>query len=172
MTAECWKNRNLKNQSNVIIRIQGGNRPLSAFLVDVDNTLVDVKRRDYQSFLDTALEMGIVPMEFHEFTAMRLRGGSSREIGTELLARSGRLQALETFLSTRHSRLDRPELFELDTLFPGVQETLGRITGAGLPVVAATLRHDGDLLEKELERLGIRHFFSGIFTAGDIRGQA
>jgi len=154
------------------IRTKGGNRPLSAFLMDVDNTLVDVKRRDYRSFCDTASEMGFPPMDFEEFVNMRLSGASSRTVGTTFLSRHGKLSSLESFLDVRHSRLDRPELFQLDVLFPGTAEALGQISAMEIPIVAATLRHDRQLLEEELVRIGILDYFSGILTAGDIRGHA
>ncbi|NOZ13969.1 MAG: HAD family hydrolase [Acidobacteria bacterium] len=159
-------------KSGLKIVTKGGACPLSAFLVDIDNTVIDVKRRDYQSFLDTALEMGVSALNFDEFVEMRLSGASSREIGEVLLSRGGQPEKLETFLFLRHSKLDRPELFQLDTLFPGVRRALARMFETGLPVIAATLRRDSGLLEREFLRLGIRDFFSGILTAGDIEGKA
>jgi len=154
------------------LKTTGGNRPLSAFLMDVDNTLIDIKRRDYQSFCDAASEMGFPSLDFEEFVKMRLSGASSREIGTSLLSRGGHPDKLDEFLQNRHSRLDRPELFHLDTLFPGTEEILNHIFKTGMPIVAATLRHDSELLEQELMRFGILEYFSGILTAGDIRKRA
>ncbi len=159
-------------ESALKILTKGGSCPLSAFLVDIDNTLIDVKRRDYQSFSDTASEMGILALAFDEFVEMRLSGASSREIGEILLSRNGQPEKLETFLSLRHSRLDQPELFQLDTVFPGIPQALSRMRESGLPIVAATLRHDSRLLERELSRFGLRDFFAGILTAGDIQGKA
>ncbi|MCK5878431.1 MAG: HAD family hydrolase [Holophagae bacterium] len=158
--------------SSLKIITKGSNRPLSAFLMDVDNTLVDVKRRDYQSFCDTASEMGFPSLDFEEFVNMRLSGASSRTIGTTFLSRHGKLSSLESFLDVRHSRLDRPELFQLDVLFPGAADALGKISAMEIPIVAATLRYDRQLLEEELVRIGILDYFSGILTAGDIRGHA
>lgn len=162
----------ISSEFSLKIKTKGGNRPFSAFLMDVDNTLVDVKRRDYQSFSDTASEMGFPPLDFEEFAAMRLSGASSRMIGTTFLSRHGKLSSLESFLDVRHSKLDRVELFQLDTLFAGISDALDQVSALGIPIVAATLRHERQLLEEELERLGIRKYFSGILTAGDIRGQA
>lgn len=159
-------------ESDMKLKTTGGNRPLSAFLMDVDNTLIDIKRRDYQSFCDTASEMGFPSLDFEEFVKMRLSGASSREIGTSLLSWGGHPDKLDEFLQNRHSRLDRPELFHLDTLFPGTAQVLYRISESGIPIVAATLRHDVGLLEKELKRLKIGEFFSGVLSAGDIREQA
>jgi len=159
-------------ESDMKLKTTGGNRPLSAFLMDVDNTLIDIKRRDYQSFCDTAAEMGFPTLDFAEFVEMRLSGASSREIGAVLLSRGGDPERLNDFLQARHSRLDRPELFQLDTLFPGTAQVLYRISESGIPIVAATLRHDSQLLEPELMRFGILEYFSGILTAGDIRTRA
>jgi len=162
----------LDRESDMKLKTTGGNRPLSAFLMDVDNTLIDIKRRDHQSFCDTAAEMGFPTLEFEEFAEMRVSGDLSREIGAVLLSRGGDPERLNDFLQARHSRLDRPELFQLDTLFPGTTQVLYRISESGIPIVAATLRHEVKLLEMELTRLGIRDAFSGILTAGDIREQA
>ena len=165
-------NKERSVESGFKITVKGGNRPFSAFLLDVDNTIVDVKLRDYRSFVDTASEMGFPTMPFDRFVALRLSGASSRTIGAALLAGTEDRAKLDQFLKLRHSRLDRPELFQLDTLFPGVFDVLRRISSTGLPVVAATLRHDRTVLEPELKRLEILNFFSGFLTAGDIHRQA
>ncbi len=161
-----------KPEATQQIQLKGGSRPLSAFLMDIDNTLVDVKQRDYLSFQDTASEMGIPMLSFTEFVSMRLTGKTSREIGKAILLKNLGLEPLEEFLSIRHSKLDRAELFRLDTLLPGIKETLQKISQIGVPVFAATLRHKQHILQCELARLGIEQNISGLVTAGDIREHA
>lgn len=145
---------------------------IKGIITDIDNTLIDIKQRDYRSFIDTAEAYSVPAVPFESFVNMRLRGASSRDIGRTFFSPHHVPEMLETFLRDRHDRLDRPELFHLDRLFPGVKGALGKLRDSQFLIVGATLRYSRDQVMDELGRLGIGMFFKDVITVSEVMCQA
>jgi len=139
-------------------------------IADVDNTLIDTRLRDYRSFADTCAEFGLPVPSWQWFVQRRMRGMSSRNIGQELARMHDGEMDLERFLSRRHARLDRPELFCLDSVIPGVLSGLAALEAAGVAVGVATLRSGAAALRAELARLGMGSFIKHVVTRDEISG--
>ena len=81
---------------------------------DLDGTLIDVRKRHYAAYVDTARELGLTPLSELEFWQER-RGGAATEDLIGNVCDSDR----ERFTDGWRARTDAPSYVRLDTLIPG-----------------------------------------------------
>ncbi len=125
---------------------------------DLDGTLIDVRRRHYAAYIDTARELSLTPLSEQEFWKER-RGGAA----TEDLIGHVRDSDRQRFTERWRSRTDAPSYVRLDTLIPGARATLASLRES-YELVLVTLREDRKTLLDQLDELSLTKFFTAIYS--------
>lgn len=125
---------------------------------DLDGTLIDVRKRHYAAYVDTARELGLTPLSEQAFWKER-RGGAA----TEELIGNVRDSDRERFTERWRSRTDAPSYVRLDTLIPGARATLASLRES-YELVLVTLREDRKTLIEQLDALSLSKFFTAIYS--------
>ncbi len=125
---------------------------------DLDGTLIDVRKRHYAAYVDTARELGLTPLSQQAFWQER-RGGAA----TEDLIGSVRESDRKRFTERWRSRTDAPSYIRLDTLIPGARATLAALRKS-YELVLVTLREDRETLLDQLDELSLSKFFTAIYS--------
>jgi beta-phosphoglucomutase-like phosphatase (HAD superfamily) len=130
--------------------------------LDLDGTVLDVAKRHYAAYVDVLGLPDIrgVPIPEREYWGLRREGKPWEEI-----VKRSRVfpPKYESYRQRFEERLETPELLELDELRTGTETFLGKVH-TKTPIVLVTLRRDGEALESQLARLGIRKFFVTILS--------
>lgn len=122
-------------------------------ILDVDGTLLDVRKRYLQSFKLVAPKAN--PQAIF---ALRARGVKAQEILAKTLGFNDlRANAL------RMKLMNSPKLLDLDSLLPNVLQFLKIAREKGFIIVACSLRNKEHIL-KQLKRFGILRYFDSVFT--------
>jgi FMN phosphatase YigB (HAD superfamily) len=74
-------------------------------------------------------------------------------------------------IKERRAHIESTELLALDTVLPGVQETLKKLSRE-YRLIAVSNRQNGKNLVAELSRFGIAHYFTDIIAVGPVRAKA
>ena len=131
---------------------------MPTIFLDLDGTLIDVRRRHYQAYADTLLEVGRHPRPEPEYWARRLDGASNVEL------MGAREAAVRQLLLSRWLRLvESPDYLRLDTPFPGARRTIS-ILARSHDLVLVTLRKQRRALIDQLRELAMIKFFTAIYT--------
>ncbi len=128
---------------------------------DLDGTLIDVRKRHYAAYVDTARELGLTPLSEQAFWKER-RGGAA----TEDLIGHVRSSDRERFTERWRLRTDAPSYVRLDTLIPGARATLAALRKS-YELVLVTLREDQETLLEQLDELSLSKFFAAIYSSGE-----
>ena len=131
---------------------------MTVLFFDLDGTLIDVRRRPYAAYVDTARELGLTPLTEQAFWEQR-RGGAA----TEDLIGGVRAADRERFTKRWRERADAPSYVRLDTLIPGARATLSALRES-YELVLVTLREDRETLVDQLDDLSLSKFFTAIYS--------
>lgn len=135
----------------------------AALAFDLDGTIVDGERRDYQVYVDTLEELGQEHLPRRAY--WDLRRDSTPVI--DILAASGAGHVVAEFLVDRQRRIELLHYLALDTLIPGAKDVL-RAVSAHYDPVLVTARFDAAAVKWQLDLLGIATMFSRVIvTSGD-----
>ena len=137
---------------------------MSTLYLDLDGTLVDVRRRHYLAYADTLLELGVTPLADRHYWTQRRRGARTFD-----LLSGCRHSQRQRFVETWLKRIESPEYLRLDTLIPGAIAALGCLAER-YDLVLITLRRDGDSLKEQLARLGLTRLLSRVYWRMDCAG--
>ena len=131
---------------------------MATIFLDLDGTLIDVRRRHYQAYADTLLEVGRHPRPEPAYWAGRLNGASNVEL---IDAPDATVRQL---LLSRWLRLvESPAYLRLDTPFPGARKTISTLAHSH-DLVLVTLRKQRRALIDQLRELAMTKFFTAIYT--------
>jgi phosphoglycolate phosphatase-like HAD superfamily hydrolase len=134
-----------------------------ALYLDLDGTLVDVKRRHHLAYAEAAASVGLEPVAQREYWARRRRGASTMELAPADEERRA------TFLETWLAEVESAENLRLDTLIPGTRRTLGDLSER-YELALVTLRRDWGSLMEQLGWLKLMDFFSAVYSRGRSEG--
>jgi len=137
---------------------------VSTLYLDLDGTLVDVRRRHYLAYADTLLELGVTPLADRRDWTRRRRG-----VRTFDLLNGCQQSQRQRFVETWLKRIESPEYLRLDTLIPGATAALGCLAEP-YELVLITLRRDGDSLKEQLVRLELTPLLSRVYWRMDCAG--
>ena len=130
--------------------------------IDLDGTIVDVRRRHYAAYVSVC-EMRDVkgtPVPEREYWHWRLQKKPLADLvaATKVFPTKRRLYQ-ERF----DQRLEAPELLTLDVMRPGVQTFLGKVY-TKTPICLVTQRRDGEALHSQLASLGLARYFAAVLA--------
>ena len=131
---------------------------MPTIFLDLDGTLINVRRRHYQAYVDTLLEVGRHPRPEPEYWARRLNGASN----VALMA-AGDGAARQLLLSRWLRLVESPAYLRLDTPFPGARRTISTLAHSH-DLVLVTLRKQRGPLIDQLRELAMTKFFTAIYT--------
>jgi len=135
-----------------------GNGPLPTLHLDLDGTLVDVRRRHYKAYFDTAEELGLRALPEHDYWGMRRTGASLTEVIGDASP-----QVRERFAKLWLERIESPSYVLLDTLIPGARATLAALRES-YELVLVALRSNPRALLDQLDDMSLRKFFSAVYA--------
>jgi phosphoglycolate phosphatase-like HAD superfamily hydrolase len=130
-----------------------------ALYLDLDGTLVDVKRRHYLAYARAAATVGEGPVPLRDYWARRRRGASTMELAPADEERRA------TFLETWLAEVESAENLRLDTMIPGARRALSEL-GGRYELALVTLRRDWGSLMEQLSWLGLMESFSAVYSRG------
>jgi phosphoglycolate phosphatase len=136
---------------------------MSILYLDLDGTLVDVRRRHYRAYADTTEELGLVTLPEQEYWEARRNGASNADLIGDVDPAVHEAFALK-FLE----RVEAPSYVRLDTLIPGARATLAALRES-YELVLVTLRQNRESLLEQLDELALSKFFRAVYsrTSGD-----
>jgi phosphoglycolate phosphatase-like HAD superfamily hydrolase len=132
---------------------------MAALYLDLDGTLVDVKRRHYLAYARAAGTVGEQPVSLRAYWALRRRGASTMELAPADEERRA------TFLETWLAEVESAENLRLDTMIPGARRALSRV-GERYELALVTLRRDWGSLMEQLSWLGLMERFAAVYSRG------
>lgn len=126
-----------------------------AIAFDLDGTLIDISKRDYQIYVDLVIKLGGIPLPFLTYWPLRQAKTDIHQI----LSDSGilRLDLVETFLLDRKALMETLEYLSVDNLFQDVLQLLNRISDT-YEVHILTIRHNKTNTENQLKLLGLDRY--------------
>jgi len=136
---------------------------MAALYLDLDGTLVDVKRRHYLAYARAAASVGLEPVSLREYWRRRRRGSSTMELAPADEERRA------TFLETWLAEVESAENLRLDTMIAGARRALSEL-GARYELALVTLRRDWGSLMEQLSWLGLADSFSAVYSRGRSEG--
>lgn len=134
----------------------------SVVAFDFDGTIIDISRRDYAVYYDLVTELGGTPLPYRLYWPLRRAKTNIYAI----LAKSGisDKQKIDFFLARRSDIIEDEMYLRLDSLIPGVIESVRY----NLPKVVAylvTTRYNKDNLYRQLNELKIYNLFEEIIVS-------
>lgn len=134
---------------------------MATLYLDLDGTLVNVRRRYYFAYADALRELGMTPRSEHDYWACRREGAASAD-----LVGAVDEACRQRFLSRWLARVESPAYLRLDTLVPGTRETLISLLEFN-ELVLVTLRRERTALMEQLSELTLGKFFSAVYSRDD-----
>jgi phosphoglycolate phosphatase len=128
------------------------------FLVDLDGTLLDSRRRVFQLFCDLSGR----DMTFEQYWAAKREGKSNKALLTD----AGFDQAhLETFHRRWMGTIESPDYLMLDHGFPFATDALARLARVG-EILVITSRQNAKLARKQAEDAGFLPYIRDVLVTG------
>ena len=129
---------------------------------DFDGTIIDVSRRDYAVYQELVAWLGGNPLPYCIYWPLRRK----RTNIFEILSESGITDKVETeaFLARRTAMIEDEEYLRLDSLIPGVIETIKYNSPKILPYLVTT-RCNKNHLFSQLNVLSIADLFKEIIAS-------
>lgn len=121
-----------------------------AIAFDLDGTLIDVSRRDYQIYSDLVIRLGGMPLSYSEYWPLRQAKTDIHQI----LADSGIISndQVSEFLAERRFLMESSEYLAIDKMFPGTLEVLNSLS-QNFEIHILTIRHNRINTENQLHVL-------------------
>lgn len=130
--------------------------------LDLDGTILDVWRRHYAAYFGIVQALGEAPIGFGDYRAWKRSGRRVQEHP------SARGMIRTEFARRWLEIIEAPALLELDIVQPEAVESLEKLRSDGYPLRLMTLRRNREGLLLQLERLGIRCYFSDVVSPGGV----
>jgi phosphoglycolate phosphatase-like HAD superfamily hydrolase len=128
---------------------------VATLYLDLDGTLIDVRRRHHAAYTAAARAVGVEPLAERAAWTRRRAGASAADLVDPALR--------ERFRRDWLARIEAPDLLRMDAPLPGAIAALAELREShGLVLV--TLRHDRDALERQLGWLGLSEYLSSMQT--------
>ncbi len=128
-----------------------------AILFDLDGTLIDVRTRLFKLFV----ELTGCGLSFEEYWEKKATGADQKRM-LELIGFSE--CSAKEFKIKWLRNVERPDLLEEDSLFDDARDFLDSICPNSYKIYLITNRQSYDNLIKELNDLGVKHYFDGIIS--------
>lgn len=132
-------------------------------IVDLDGPILDGRLRHYRCYADILTEHGYSPIQIDQYWNMK-RNRINRHIQ---LGASGAESFYDDFLLNWIEKIEQKKYLALDVLQSGSSETLSNWKSQGLRIVLATMRHNSENLEWQLNKLNIFSLFDEIIAIGN-----
>ena len=122
---------------------------------DLDGTLIDVSKRDYQLYADLVTRLGGIPLLYSDYWPLR----KARTNIHQLLANSHITsdERIDLFLAERKSLMESMEYLSLDKLFPDSISVLDKLSKY-FDIHILTIRHNKSNTESQLRLLGLDRY--------------
>lgn len=133
--------------------------------LDLDGTILDVRRRLYSIHRDTVKDLGgeALPEEVY-WEAKR------QQLPEEIMAKKSNVDNVQKYIGLRRGKLELPEYLEYDELIPHALESLSELKRSNR-LVLVTGRKSKENLYKQLQRFKIAPLFDRVLTGGDSEEQ-
>lgn len=126
-----------------------------AIAFDLDGTLIDVSKRDYQIYSDLVIKLGGAPLLYSVYWPLRQAKTDIHQI----LEESGIYckDKIGMFLIERKALMESAEYLTIDKLFPGTLDFLDSLS-KDFEVHIITIRHNQENTKDQLKSLGLDRF--------------
>ncbi len=138
-------------------------------IFDFDDTLVDNKTLDYESFKHISRKLNLFMFSHNEIIQMRNKGLLAKDIICRMISRSQKKHDVEYCLEVRNKFLQSVDAVNFLRLRPEAKKTLQILRRKGTKIVLTTLRRHDRSVKIFLKRSKISKYFDAIYSSGDIR---
>ena len=128
---------------------------MATLYLDLDGTLIDVRRRHHAAYAAAARAVGVEPLAERAAWTRRRAGASAADLVDPALRGRFRRDWL--------ARIEAPDLLRMDAPLPGAIAALAGLRQSH-SLVLVSLRHDRGALERQLGWLGLSEYLSGVHT--------
>ncbi len=126
--------------------------------LDLDGTILDVKKRLYTVYTDTVVELRGSPLSETEYWRCKRAGTPENAI-----VRNSRVSDIHRYTVIRRTRIEASEYLKYDQLLPRVITSLW-ILGNSNRLILITMRMNRDSLLVQLRQLGIIHLLYDVLS--------
>lgn len=134
--------------------------PAAPLFFDLDGPLLDVRARYHGVYAAIAAELAVPALGLDEYWVAKRR---QAPLATFFPGAADQARLREQYLARWLAWIEAPEWLRRDTLVPGARECLEALGRSG-PLYLVTLRRQPLALETQLEALGLRSYFRGVFS--------
>lgn len=138
-------------------------------IFDFDDTLVDNKLLDYESFKKPCIKLEIKSPSKNEIWQQRKDGLLAQEIIKNIQKKEKKVFSIDKFLNYRKIFLNSQESNLFLQLRKGTKELLSFLKKNNVTCFLCSVRSDKKLITNFLISNNVQQYFSGIFLARDIK---
>jgi phosphoglycolate phosphatase len=131
---------------------------IKTVILDLDGPILDGRLRHYQCYADILTENGFAPIQIDQYWDMK-RNRINRHIQ---LSASGAESFYDDFLLNWLQKIEQKKYLALDLLQGGSFETLSTWRSQGINLFLATMRHNSENLNWQLNQLNIMSLFDDV----------
>jgi phosphoglycolate phosphatase len=135
---------------------------IKTIILDLDGPLLEGMHRHYNCYRDILITHGFKPIPLEQYWQLK----RSRTDRRELLSLSHADQFYDVFLSEWLQHIETPKYLAMDLLQVGVLGILEEWKGLCIQLLLATMRNNANLLQVQLDNLGLAQFFDKVVVVG------
>lgn len=135
---------------------------IKTIILDLDGPILDGRFRHYQCYSDILTEHNYSPVQVDQYWDMK-RNRINRYIQ---LAASGAETFYDDFFLNWMQKIEQIKYLSLDLLQKGSFKTLSNWKSQGISLVLATMRHNSENLNWQLNQLNIMSLFDEVIAVG------
>jgi len=139
---------------------------IKIIILDFDDTLIDNKIFDFQSFKQTSIKLGYYIPQLIEISDLRKKNFLAKEIIKWLIKKSKKNDATK-YWEERNKFLESTKSLKYISLRPYSKFFLKKLKKHNIKVIIATLRKNKKILELFFEKAGVMPYIDSIFNLKD-----
>lgn len=128
---------------------------------DLDGTLIDVSKRDYQIYADLVNKLGGTPLSYPVYWPLRQAKIDIHQILVDSHITSD--EQIDVFLVERKALMESMEYLSIDELFPDSISVLDKLS-KDFDIHILTIRHNKSNTESQLRSLGLDRYHCHIVS--------
>lgn len=132
---------------------------------DLDGTLIDVSKRDYQIYADLVNKLGGTPLSYPVYWPLRQAKTDIHQVLADSHITSD--EHIDVFLVERKALMESMEYLSIDVLFPDSISVLDKLS-KDFDIHILTIRHNKLNIESQLRSLGLERYHCHIVSGNKV----
>ena len=137
---------------------------IRVIVFDLDDTLIDNKKLDFESFKHLSYGLGLYMPTMHEIIELRCRSLRAKDIISWMIERSKKSVSRTFCMEERKKFLKLEGAGRLIRIKPKSRSTLQELKSRGYLLILATVRDDKNAVLDLLRKRKLAEFFTSVYT--------